>query len=106
MSVDKYNSLLQELNEIPQVEGVVPTSILELPESVGLLLRTLMRQGSMTVHELAAFFEVTENQANELGELLVAKGYLMYDANNADEGQVYRVFYARMRNRNIPSFLS
>jgi hypothetical protein len=105
MAEDKHESLLQEVQELPQVEGVIPTSILELPESVALLLRTMMRQGSMTVDELAAYLEVSVSQADHLGEQLVAKGYLVSDTNNSEGGQIYRVFYARMRKRNIPSEL-
>jgi hypothetical protein len=105
MAEDKYESLLQEVNGLPQAEGVIPTSILELPDRIALLLRTIMRQGSMTVDELAAFLEVSLSQADQLGEQLVAKGYLVSDTNNSEGGQVYRVFYARMRKRNIPSEL-
>jgi hypothetical protein len=105
MAEDKYESLLQEVNGLPQVEGVLPAGILELPDSVATLLRTIMRQGSMTVNELANFLEVGVSQADHLGEQLVAKGYLVSDTNNSEGGQVYRMFYARMRKRNIPSEL-
>lgn len=105
MAEEKYESLLQEIQELPQVEGVIPTSVLEMPQGIALLLRTMMRQGSMTVNELAAVLEVSVSQADYLGEQLVAKGYLTSDTNNSEGGQVYRVFYARMRKRNIPSEL-
>jgi predicted transcriptional regulator len=105
MKEDKYESLLQEVQELPHVEGVIPTNILGLPDSIAFLLRTMMRQGSMTVDELATFLEVSTSQADHLGEQLVARGYLVSETNNSEGGQIYRVFTARMRKRNIPSEL-
>jgi hypothetical protein len=102
MAEDKYESLLQEVQGLDHVDGVIPTALLELPESIALLIREMMRQGSMTVDELAAFLELSVSQADDLGEALVAKGYLVSDTTNAREGQVYRVFYARVRKRNLP----
>jgi len=105
MAKDKYESLLQDVQGLEEVEGVIPTAMLDLPESITLLLRAMMRQGSMTVDEMATFLELSVSQADDLGEALVAKGYLVSDTANAREGQVYRVFYARVRKRNLPSEL-
>src|SRR5262245_53947678 len=105
MAEDKYKSLLQDVQGLEQVEGVIPTAILELPEGIALLLRAMMRQGPMTVDELAVFLELSVSQADDVGEALVAKGYLVSDTTNAREGQVYRVFYARTRKHNLPSEL-
>lgn len=105
MPVDIYETLLREVQDLPQTEGVSPTSILELPDSVAHLLRTLMRQGSMSVHELALLLEVTDAQADSVGEQLVEKGYLLSETSSSEGGHIYRVYFARMRKRNIPSEL-
>jgi DNA-binding MarR family transcriptional regulator len=105
MALDTYNRLLQEVDEIPPIAGISPSDIFDLPETLALLLRHLMRQGTMTAHDLAAHLEVTVQQANDLGEQLVAKGYLLCDTSNAEDGQTYCVLFARMRKRNIPSQL-
>jgi len=105
MAEDKYESLLEDVQGLEQVEGVLPTALLELPASIAQLLRTMMRHGPMTVDELATFLELSVSEADEVGEALVAKGYLVSDSTNAREGQLYRVFYARTRKHNLPAEL-
>jgi hypothetical protein len=103
--VDRYQILDQELESIPHVDGVIPTDILALPGPFDVLLRNLMRKGSMTVEQLASELDLTVEQAHSLGEHFVAKGYLR--AENEEEGgeQVYRVYFARMRRHDIPNEL-
>jgi predicted ArsR family transcriptional regulator len=97
------------LQQFPQVEGIIPTDILGLPEPFDVLLRTLMRQGSMTVDQLAAQLDLPPHQAQQLGDGLVTKGYLRVEEPESEEesgqGRIYRVYYARMRKHNIPSDL-
>jgi predicted ArsR family transcriptional regulator len=100
--MDKYQILHREIEGIPPVDGVTPMNIARLPEPFALLLRTIMRQGSMTVEQLADQLELTMEQAQNLGDHFVAKGYLRIETEGPDEGQVYRVYFARTRKRYIP----
>lgn len=103
--MDNYSRLLQESEQVPQVQGIVPTDMLELPDNLAAFLRMLMRKGPMSAATLATHLDVTEDKAKHLGDRLVTKGYLLVDASNEEEGHLYRIFYARMRKQNIPSQL-
>ena len=103
--MDKYQVMYQELQEIPSVDGIAPTDVLSLPEHFERLLRTLMRKGSMTVEEVANELDLPVNQAQNLGDVLIEKGYLRAEGGGPDTGPVYRVYFARVRKRNIPAGL-
>jgi hypothetical protein len=103
--VDKYSQLVQELEQVPHVQGIVPSDLVALPANIGALLRNMMRQGPLTASALAFQLKVTVEQANYLGNQLIAKGYLLSDPTDAEGGYLYRVFYARMRKQNMPSQL-
>lgn len=90
---------------MPNVDGISPTDILLLPKDFEQLLRTLMRKGSMTVEEFANQLDLPLDQAQNLGNLFVEKGYLRTEGKEPDSGPVYLVYLARVRRHNIPSSL-
>ncbi len=103
--MDRYERMYQEIQEMPNVEGISPTDILLLPKDFEPLMRTLMRKGSMTVEDFAHQLELPLDHAQNLGDLFVEKGYLRTEVTGTDSELVYRVYLARMRKHNIPSSL-
>ena len=99
--MDTFNQILLKLEEIEPVTGIIPTDVLELPDPIGSIIRMLIRKGSMTLSELAEALNLEQPQAQQIGELLTRKGFLVKEFRSGKE-PVYRAYIARMRRRNIP----
>jgi hypothetical protein len=109
-----FSHLRKELTEVPQVNGIVPVDILNLPEEIGVVVRGMVRDRAITSVELADALEISEKEALTAAEILVEKGYLLVveddaagaqaDSDDEDAGgvQTYRIRFARMRRHNIP----
>jgi len=95
-----FADLQRQLVELTPVKGVAPVDILELPAAVTPAVRKMMRRG-LTLAELASELDLPVEQAREVGEILVAKGFLtsQRDANLGDP--VYKVYFTRKRGQNI-----
>jgi hypothetical protein len=99
--MDTYDDLHDEIDHLESVEGITALSVTLLPDPVGPLLRKLIRQGSMTVEEVAAELGIDSDAAQHLGNHLAAKGYLREEEHET-EGTIYRVYLARIRKQSIP----
>jgi hypothetical protein len=100
--MDRYESLHHEIAEFDTVEGTTPLAVAMLPEPFDKVLQRLIRQGAMSVQELAEALNLTPDEAQHLGEHLVAKGYLRTEEKEGESGVFFRVYLARMRRQNIP----
>jgi polyhydroxyalkanoate synthesis regulator phasin len=100
--MDRFESLHHEITDLSPVEGTTPLGVAMLPEPFDKILQRMIRQGAMSTQELAAALELSPEQAQHLGEHLVAKGYLRTEEKEGDGGIVFRVYLARMRKQNIP----
>jgi DNA-binding MarR family transcriptional regulator len=100
--MERYDSLHHEILELEAVEGTTPLGVAMLPEPLNKALQQLIRQGAMSAGELAEALQLTPDQAQHLGEHLVAKGYLRSEEKEGEGGIVFRVYLARMRRQNIP----
>lgn len=98
-----YEELLKALDGLNPVDGMTPIDVLDLPDSLGKLIGKLIRDGSITLPELAAELHLQENQARKVGTLLTRKGFLYKDYRRG-RGLIYRPQLVRMRKRNIPDF--
>lgn len=99
--MDPFNQILLELEQLQPVTGIIPTDVLDLPDPIGSIIRLLIRRGSMTLSELAEAMGLEQPQAQQVGELLTRKGFLIKEYRSGKE-PVYRAYIARMRRRNIP----
>ncbi len=97
-----FDALWQAVTRLKPVEGVLPMDVLDMPAPLGGTLRKFIRTGSMSLAELAADLELNQNQAREVGDVLVQKGYLNAEEHAQGGSVTYRVYLARMRKRNIP----
>ncbi|RPI26429.1 MAG: hypothetical protein EHM70_19040 [Chloroflexota bacterium] len=100
--MDTFESILQTLDGVSQVEGITPINILELPESLCKALKKLLRIGSMSLNDLANETSLSEDQARIIGERLVQKGYLVVQDAQGGSAPIYRTYFARMRGQNLP----
>lgn len=99
--MNTYDDLHHEIDNLEPVEGITPLSATMMPDPFGTLLRKLIRQGSMTLEEMAAELGLGPDETEHLGEHLAAKGYLR-EEDHETEGKVYRVYLARIRKQSIP----
>jgi hypothetical protein len=99
---EKFAKLQQALAHLEQVKGVTPVEILELPSPLDEIVRGMMRSGGLTLEELASKLELTTEEARQLGDLLIEKGFLKTEERQENGGVLYKVYFARMRGRNIP----
>ena len=81
--MNQYDSLHDEVDNLEAVEGITPLAATTLPDPFGPLLRKLIRQGSMTVEEIAAELGLDADDAQHLGSHLAAKGYLREEEHEA-----------------------
>jgi hypothetical protein len=94
-----FADLQRQLAELAPVKGIAPVDILQLPAAVTPAVRRMMRHG-LTLAELAQELELSLDEAHQVGDLLVEKGFLT--SQQGDSGGVtYRVYFARMRGQNI-----
>lgn len=99
--MNEYNDYHHAADDLDPVEGITALSATLMPEPFGALMRKLIRQGSMTVEELAAELGLAPAEAQHLGSHLAAKGYLR-EEEHEDAGTIYRVYLARIRKQSIP----
>lgn len=99
--MNRYDDLHHEIDGLDTVEGITALSATMMPDPIGPLLRKLIRQGSMTVEDIAAELGLDPVDAQHLGNHLAAKGYLREEEHET-EGTVYRVYLARIRKQSIP----
>lgn len=100
--MDRYQLLHDEIAELAPVEGTTPLGVAALPEPFDMILQRMIRQGAMSVEELAEALELPPHDAQHVGEHLVSKGYLRTEEKQGEGGTAFRVYLARMRRQNIP----
>ncbi|MFZ2358672.1 MAG: hypothetical protein WA040_04950 [Anaerolineae bacterium] len=100
--MDQFENLHHEISELETVEGTTPLGVAMLPEPLNKVLQRLIRQGAMTIEELADAMETTPEEAQHVGEHLASKGYLRVEEKEGEGGIIFRVYLARMRRQNIP----
>lgn len=94
-----FVDLQQQLAELQPVKGIAPVDVLGLPDALAAAIRKMMR-GGMALAELADELGLPLDQARQVGDVMVEKGYLTSEGEECD-GITYRVYFARMRGRKI-----
>ena len=94
-----FVDLQQQLAQLAPVQGIAPVDILSLPDLLAVVVRKMMR-GGMTLSALADELSLPLDQARQVGDVMVEKGYLTIEGAEND-GVTYRVYFARMRSHNI-----
>jgi len=99
--VATFEMLKQRLVDLDRVNGITPVEVLDLPEGLHVAVRKMLK-GPMTLGEFARELNLPVEETRQIGDLLVAKGFLQAEELIADGAIRYRVHFARMRSRNIP----
>lgn len=100
--MDRFELLHDEVEKLEMVEGITPLTAADLPDPFSGLFRKMIRQGSMTLDEIAAQLDLDNEQAYHLGNHLATKGYLQVEEHETGGGARYRVYLARIRKHNLP----
>ncbi len=97
-----YVLLVQQVEQLEDVGGISPATLLQLPDEVALIMRKISRQKSMDLEQFAAELELPDERASEIGTLLTQKGYLHTEHRQGTDATTYCVYFARMRKRKLP----
>jgi hypothetical protein len=95
-----FADLQRQLAELAPVKGISPVDILQLPDAVTPAVRKMMRHG-LTLAELAQELDLSLDQARQVGDMLVEKGFLTNQPQGDSGDLIYKVYFARMRGQNI-----
>ena len=95
-----FVDLQRQLAELAPVKGIAPVDILQLPAAITPVIRKMMRHG-LTLAELAQELDLSLDQARQVGDLLVDKGFLTSQQQDDSGDTIYKVYFARMRGQNI-----
>jgi hypothetical protein len=95
-----FADLQRQLAELAPVKGIAPVDILQLPAAITPAVRKMMRHG-LTLAELARELDLSLDQARQVGDLLVDKGFLTSQQQGDSGATIYKVYFARMRGQNI-----
>jgi hypothetical protein len=95
-----FTDLQRQLAELAPVKGIAPVDILQLPVAITPAVRKMMRHG-LTLAELAQELDLGLDQARQVGDLLVDKGFLTSQQQGDSGDTIYKVYFARMRGQNI-----
>lgn len=95
-----FADLQRQLAELAPVKGIAPVDILQLPAAITPAIRKMMRHG-LTLAELAQELDLSLDEARQVGDLLVDKGFLTSQQQGDSGDTIYRVYFARMRGQNI-----
>jgi len=95
-----FADLQRQLAELAPVKGIAPVDILQLPAAITPAVRKMMRHG-LTLAELAQELDLSLDQARQVGDLLVDKGFLTSQQQGDSGDIIYKVYFARMRGQII-----
>lgn len=104
---EDFDTLWEELNALQKAQGLTPADVITLPPRLSSLLRHLLTGDGMTRQALAEELHITPEQAAQVGNLLVEKGFFAHvDNEENDVSEVrYNARWPRTRRRNIPAEL-
>lgn len=95
-----FDRLQTEIERREEQVGISPADLLDMSPELQRLVRTMSRQGALTLEEVCAHVSLSSAEARQLLEGLVAKGHARTEES---DGVVrYRVFFGRRRAREVP----
>jgi hypothetical protein len=99
-----FGALQQELAGLAKVDGVTLVDILRLPAPLDAALRKLLK-AALPLDALAGEIQLPVDETRQLMDSLVEKGFVKTEEQPGRGGQVYRVYFARMRKHQLPAGL-
>jgi len=102
----QYSQMFQylhtEIDKRTRVNGITPIDMLSLPNPLNNLFDKIMRQGSLSLTEVAEEVQTNATEAKELANLLINKGYLRLVEKRSDNEIIYQIRFAAKRKRRVP----
>jgi len=95
-----FADLQRQLAALAPVKGIAPVDILQLPDAITPAVRKMMRHG-LTLADLAQELDLPLDQARQVGDILVEKGFLTSQQQGDSADLIYKVYFTRMRGQNI-----
>jgi hypothetical protein len=99
-----FGALQQELAGLARVDGVTLVDILGLPTPLDAALRKLLKE-ALSLDSLADEIQLPVSETRQLMDSLVEKGFVKTEEQSSRGGQVYKVYFARIRKHNLPAGL-
>ena len=96
-----FDHIQKEIETRESQDGITPADLLSLSTPLRRLMNRITREGSLTVQAAAEHIEGSVDNAREMLDALVEKGYL--ERVEQDAGWVYRTRFARKRGRELPA---
>ncbi|MEZ4610003.1 MAG: hypothetical protein R2838_07100 [Caldilineaceae bacterium] len=97
MNMADFEQLHTAIAALPTVAGIVPVDLLSVPQPLGGAIRGLVRNKAMDTDELAEVIGVTPDEARQLIDLLVEKGYLLTVDGDSGDRPRFCIRYARLQ---------
>ncbi len=102
-----FANLSAAVDKLEPVEGVTMLNVYDLPDMLVHILTEVMRGRSLTVAELAELLLLTAVESEQLGDLLVNKGFLQSrqqaSLSPGEQVKMYQVQFERPKRRNMSS---
>jgi hypothetical protein len=95
-----YENLIDELESVGAVDGVIMSDLLMYPEGLRHLLSWMMKQKSVQFDDLSGLFEQEAINTRQVLDLLIEKG-LVEEVKKENEDQ-YQVPVKTSRNYRVP----
>jgi DNA-binding MarR family transcriptional regulator len=96
-----FSRIQKEIDDRDKQEGITPADLLDLSPSLRRLMNRITRQGEITTGTAAEYLEETPDNAQQMLNALVEKGYL--ERVEKEDGWVYRTRFARKRGHELPA---
>jgi predicted ArsR family transcriptional regulator len=100
-----FGALQQALAGLAKkADGVTLVDILELPAPLDAALKKLLKE-VLPLDSLANEIQLPVSETRQLMDILAEKGFVKTEEQPSRGGQVYKIYFARMRKRNLPAGL-
>jgi DNA-binding MarR family transcriptional regulator len=95
-----FDHIQKEIEDREKRDGITLAELLDLSPPVRRMMNRITREGELTAKEAGEHIDVPLEQAQEMLNSLVEKGYL--DREKREEEWVYKIRFARKRGRALP----
>lgn len=92
-----FDYLRKELEQFSRCEGIRPSDLLILPSPLDTTIGQIMRRGSMTLQEMAGALRLHIDETQQIGDILIAKGFLTVTPHTSHNETIYTVRLAPHR---------
>jgi hypothetical protein len=104
-TVNLFDELCAQINAQRPGEGFSPADILTMPDPLAALLNQLVRQGELTAAQIAAAFNLTGTESEQVVNLLLQQGFVVAGSDPVSGPATYKARLAPKRQRRVQTDL-